>query len=238
MSEVTIEKSWVHIGLLIDRSGSMEEMDTKQLAKSATNLIKEQRQSQGIERVTATVANFDEQFQIISRNKDASNLEITETDIQPRGMTALYTSIGRIINIVGKDLNDMTDKRPGTVVIIVMTDGEQTCHRLRNREEWDTPFEGSDGNIQLCARVKHQEDTYSWKFFMLGTNIDAIKEGFKMGFTPETCINYNYSTEGGGEVIRSTSQAVSRFTEFNTSADKDDSPFEGYTENERISSMN
>ena len=153
-------------------------------------------------------------------------------------MTALYTSIGRIINIVGEDLNAMTDKRPGTVVIIVMTDGEQTCHRLRNREESDAPFEGPDGNIQLCARGKHQEETYSWKFFMLGTNIDAIKEGSKMGFTPETCINYNYSTEGGVEVIRSTSQAVSRFTEFNTSEDKCSSPFEGYTQDERISSMN
>ena len=106
---------------------------------------------------------FDEQFQIISRNKDASSLEITEKDIQPRGMTALYTSIGRIINIIGKDLSDMTDKRPGTVVIIVMTDGEQTCHRLRNREESDAPFEGPDGNKHLCDIVKHQEDTYSWK---------------------------------------------------------------------------
>lgn len=238
MSEVTIDNSWVHLGLLIDRSGSMEQMDTEQLAKSATSLIKEQRQSPGIERVTATVANFDEQFQIISRNKDASNLEITKDDIQPRGMTALYTSIGRIINIIGKDLSDMTDKRPGTVVIIVMTDGEQTCHRLRNREPEDEPFEGPDGNNHLCDIVKHQEDKYSWKFFMLGTNIDAIKEGTKMGFTPQTCINYSHSTDGGVEVFRTTSQAVSRFTEFNTSVEKNDSQFEGYTQDERISSMN
>ena len=27
MSEVTLDNSWVHLGLLIDRSGSMEQMD-------------------------------------------------------------------------------------------------------------------------------------------------------------------------------------------------------------------
>ena len=209
MSEVTIDNSWVHLGLLIDRSGSMEQMDTEQLAKSATSLIKEQRQSPGIERVTATVANFDEQFEIISRNKDASNLEITKDDIQPRGMTALYTSIGRIINIIGKDLSDMTDKRPGTVVIIVMTDGEQTCHRLRNREPEDEPFEGPDGNNHLCDIVKHQEDRLE---ILYEDYVMLLKKALKWVYS-QTCINVG--TDGGVEVFQLQVKLFG-FTEFNT----------------------
>lgn len=239
MPEVTIDKSWVHMGLLIDRSGSMQEMDTRELANSATQTIKEQAGSPGIETVTATIANFDDNFEIISRNEDASNLEITSKDIQPRGLTALYPSIGRIITMIGNDLNDMTEKRPGTVVIIVMTDGQQTCHSLKNRIDTDLPFEGVDGYVNLRKQVEHQEKVYSWKFFLIGTNFDAIEEGSKMGFTPETCINYSWNTKGGVEVLRSTSEAVSRFTEFNTSDARDEgASYEGYTQEERVASVN
>jgi len=210
-------------------------MDGKELAGSATQLIKEQRETDGITRVTATVANFDDRFEIIKHNVDANELTITDDDIQPRGMTALYPSLGRLIRIIGSDLDGMTDVKPGTVVVIMLTDGEQTCHRLRNNQEDDVPYEGSKGHIELCKLVKHQEEEYNWKFFMLGTNLDSLEEGPKMGFTPQTCMNYTCSTDGATSAFRSTSCAVRRYHEFK-SADTPET-FDGYTQEERDISL-
>lgn len=236
MTNPTLDKTWVHIGLIIDRSGSMAEMDGKELAGSATQLIDEQRTTEGVTKVTATVANFDDTFEIIKRNEDATDLTITSEDIKPRGMTALYTSLARLIRIVGDDLNTMTETRPGTIVIIMLTDGEQTCHRLRNREETDIPYEGPEGHVELCKLVRQQEDEYNWRFFMLGTNLDSLEAGPKMGFTPQTCINYTCSTDGAVSAIKSTSGAIKRFQELNSV----DTPqlFEGYTQQERDISSN
>jgi len=230
---VSLNPNWVHVGLLIDRSGSMDEMDGDELAGSATSLIKEQINSENVNKVTATIANFDDRYEIIKRNIEGSKLEITKKDIEPRGLTALYTSLGRFINDMGDDLRNMEDERPGTVVIIMLTDGEQTCDKLENREECDAIFEGMNGYIELNKLVKQQEDVYKWKFFMLGTNMDTLKEGPKMGFTPQTCINYNYSTNGGVNALRSTSDAIGRFTTYNNTPDLLNKNFEGYTQEER-----
>ena len=74
-----------------NRSGSMRDMDSNELI-GQTQLIDEQRKTEGVTKVTATAANFDDEFNIIKRNENAEELTITSEDIKPRGMTALYTS--------------------------------------------------------------------------------------------------------------------------------------------------
>jgi len=230
-SKVILNDRWVHLGILIDRSASMDEMDSEELVGAATTLVKEQQNNVNIDRVTSTIANFDEYFEIVKRNIDASDLVLTRDDIKPRGMTSLVPALGRMITIIGNDLVDMQSERPGTVVIILLSDGEQTCDHLRNREESDSPYEGSDGYRKLSDKVKHQENIYKWKFFMLGTNFDAIEKGPQMGFSPQTCLNYKFTTKGGSSALRNTSCAVTRFTDHNTITPELD--FDGYTQNER-----
>ena len=234
-TNVRLNERWVHLGILIDRSASMDEMDSDELVGAATTLVKAQQDNENIDRVTATIANFDEYFEIVKRNIDASELVLTKEDIKPRGMTSLVPSLGRMINIIGNDLSDMKSDRPGTVVIILLSDGDQTCDCLRNREESDSPYEGAEGYHNLAETVKHQENIYKWKFFMLGTNFDAIEKGAQMGFTPQTCINYKYSTKGGSSALINTSCAVSRFATHNTTTP--DVEFDGYTPDERSSCL-
>ena len=223
--------NWIHIAILIDRSGSMQSMDTGELAGAATTLIKEQ-QDKPDSKVTATVANFDNQFEVIKRNQDAKDLTITASDIQPRGMTSLAPSLGRMIRLVEMDVDAMTEEQPGTIVFILLSDGEQTCDRLDNRnDELDKPFEGRNGYKAVAELVQKKETESGWKFFMMGTNFDAIKEGPRYGFTPQTCINYSNSTEGGTAALRSTSNAVRRFRD-DDNVDRS-ATFDGYTQDER-----
>ena len=47
-------------------------------------------------------------------------------DLQPRGGTALYDALGRLITDVGAELAALPeDERPGTVVVVVLTDGHE-----------------------------------------------------------------------------------------------------------------
>ena len=229
------DMNWVHIAVLIDRSGSMQSMDTSELAGAATTLIKEQ-QDKPDSKVTATVANFDNQFEIIKRNHDAKDLVISASDIEPRGMTALSPSLGRMITLVDMDITQLTEEKPGTVVFILLSDGEQTCDHLDNRDtELDAPFEGGNGYKAVAELVQKKEKESGWKFFMMGTNFDAIKEGPRYGFTPQTCINYSNTTDGGTAALRSTSQAVRRFR--NDDDPERSSNFDGYTQGERDESV-
>ena len=229
-------ENWIHVGVLIDRSGSMSSMNTHELASAATALIKEQQDIPD-SKVTATVANFDNKFELIKQNQNAVDLVITKDDIDPRGMTALAPSLGRLISIIDDDITHMTEEQPGTVVFILLSDGEQTCNQLDNRDpKLDKPFEGTDGYKAVCELVQKKENQDDWKFFMMGTNFDALKEGPRYGFTPQTCINYSNTTDGGTTAIRSTGQALRRFREYdgpNRSAN-----FDGYTPNERDESAN
>jgi hypothetical protein len=66
------------------------------------------------------------------------------------------------------------------------------------------------GRKIVCEKIKHQREKYSWIFYFLGTNFDAIEFGKKMGFDPNTCINYGSSSTGCANVLRSTSHALNR----------------------------
>ena len=58
----------------------------------------------------------------------------------------------------------------------MLTDGDQTC-RIRVERIPMVHIEGKEGHVELCKLVRQQEDTYKWKFFMLGTDLDSLRGG-------------------------------------------------------------
>ena len=237
-SEIVVNQRWTHFGILIDRSKSMESLNTAEIAGACQSLIKDGMTDEiGDRVVTTTIANFDESFEVVKRNISAKDLVISKEDIVPRGMTCLVPSVARLINIMKDDIDNYNvipnnREKPGTVVFILLSDGEQTCYSLRNAKESDKKYEGDSGYTALSELVNTQEDIHQWKFFFLGANMDVIPNRFKQ----TTCINYSHNTKGGTEVLRSTSSAIGRFQ--NTSASENRSAdFVGYTNSERESSI-
>ena len=233
-----VNERWTHFAILIDRSMSMQSLDTSEIAGTCQTIIKDGLKDENGDRIaTATVANFDNSFKIVRRNISAKDLEITSKDIEPRGMTTLVPSIARLIHITKNDIDNESirdDEIPGTVVFILLSDGEQTSGKLSNRLAEDIEYEGmgQSGYDALSKLVKLQEDNYQWKFFFLGANMDVKELGPKLGFNPSTCINYSHNTESGTCALRSTSDAIGRYQK--TPASKDRSAnFIGYTQDER-----
>ena len=181
------------IAVLLDRSGSMESI--KSDTEGGFNaFVAEQAREPG--EATVTLAQFDTTYEVVYANRPIA--DVPPLQLQPRGMTALYDGVGRLITDVGAELASMPEtERPGTVVVVVMTDGHEN-----SSVEWT--------HEAVNAAVKRQESEYSWSFVFLGANMDAVAIGQQMGFSADTSLTYDASDEGVTSAMASATAYVSR----------------------------
>ena len=193
-----LNNDFTYIGALVDVSGSMQALNPSKTSEELTKLIRDQVGG----KVLVTLSKFDETYSNCFVDKNASDVTITAADIRPQGSTALYYSLSRFIDQIGSQLDSMTVEKPGKVVIIVLTDG------MENASEGI--YSGESGRQILCEKITHQREKYSWIFYFLGTNFDAIAFGKSLGIDPNTCINYGNTSTGCANVLHSTSAALNR----------------------------
>jgi len=225
---VLLDDNFVCISALIDNSGSMANLDTNELAQSLTKMIKEQC-DMGKE-VIFYGATFSDDFNIFADGIDGNNVNITKKDILPNGMTALIPAFARMIKTTGMRLANMKERRPGSVIFILLSDGEQTCNQLniRSRSQDDMMYEGNDASINLKSLIEEHTNVYKWNFLYLGTNYDSIKAGQQFGISSSQCLNYAYTPKGSQNATRVCSNAMSRMQ---------NKSFVGFEEEERELAM-
>lgn len=194
--EVPLDYDWTHIGVLVDRSGSMINLNPEVVSKELTQFIKDQTGG----KVTVSAARFDNQYELFITNELAQNVSITAKDIEPRNTTAFFQSFCRLIDDMGKELSEMTDVRPGKILVVILTDGEENAS--------EGIYAGEGGRKLLFEKINHQQDVYNWVFFFMGTNIDAIKVGNNIGISPATCINFANNQNNCSKVIQSASTQI------------------------------
>lgn len=167
------DKDLTHIYVLLDRSGSMQAIkeDTE---GGFDAFISAQRAAPG--RCRVTLAQFDDQYEIVYAGKDLA--DVPKLQLAPRGMTALLDAMGRLITEAGKELAALPEhERPGSVVVVIMTDGMENSSK-----EWT--------GEAVKALVTQQTDVYSWVFTYLGANQDAISVGASLGVPAARSMTY------------------------------------------------
>ena len=181
------------IAVLLDRSGSMETV--KSDTEGGFNaFIDAQRAEPGEARVT--LAQFDTQYDVVYADRPIA--DVPRLSLQPRGGTALYDSLGKLITDVGADLAALAeDQRPGTVIVVVLTDGHEHSSR-----EWS--------HAAVTAAIARQESEYSWDFVFLGANMDAVAIGTSLGFAADKSMTWRTEGDGVAHAMVSASAYVSR----------------------------
>lgn len=184
--------SSTEIAYILDRSGSMGCL--KETAISSFNeFLKEQKAEPG--EATFTLVLFDDEYLL---HADAVPIgEVVELDAStyvPRSMTALMDAIGRTIDNVGKRLAAMKEEdRPGKVLIAIFTDGHENA--------------SSDYTLKkISEMIKHQQEKYSWEFFFLGANQDAIASAARMNIHAYNSSTFEHNDRGQ----RSATSSLSR----------------------------
>ena len=120
-------------------------------------------------------------------------------ELQPRGGTALYDSLGRLITDVGAELAAHAGRRAGRArsSCVVMTDGHENSSR-----EWT--------HEAVSKAIKRQERDYAWDFIFLGANMDAVAIGQQLGFAADRSMTYAATAAESRQLVGVEPAYVSR----------------------------
>ena len=81
-----------------------------------------------------TLVQFDTEYEFLHRGVPVQ--QVPPYELVPRGMTALLDAVGRAINETGERLAKMKEEdRPGLVVFVVMTDGQENSSKEFSKDQ-------------------------------------------------------------------------------------------------------
>ncbi len=161
------------VTVVLDRSGSMQ--SCRNDAEGGLNaFIEEQKKHPG--ETLFTLVQFDTEYEFVHKGKPIR--EVGPCELVPRGATALLDAVGRAIAETGERLAAMPEPdRPGLVVFVIVTDGEENSSK-----EYTKP--------QIKEMIERQQNDYKWKFSFLGANQDAFAEAGDIGIALDAVANY------------------------------------------------
>lgn len=163
---------------IIDESGSMFSIN-KDMEGGINTLLEEQSRLPG--KLTVDVAYFDDKFRYPHSLTAAADVKI---EITPKGTTALHDAVVRASSQFGATLSALPeDERPGTVMVVIVTDGFENSSREFNKAD-------------VKDLINQQEGTYSWNFVFLGANQDAVLTGESFGLRRGSSLTYTASPAG------------------------------------------
>ena len=180
-----------HIGVIIDRSGSMY-LIKKDTEGGLSSFIEEQKKQPGDVRVS--LAQFDNEYELVY---DSVPLDDVKYQLRPRGATALHDAIGRFVTDLGENFaNQKENDRPDKVIVLIMTDGMEN-----SSVDWN--------NESVKKLITQQQDEWSWEFVFMGANIDSITTAKAMGIATTNSIDYGTTRDGVQNVFAAASSYVS-----------------------------
>lgn len=176
-----MQENYSHICLILDRSGSMNSVKNEII-----NGINVYLQGQIDENpCTCTLVQFDTEYEVLYLNVPIKDVAPRNLDnFIPRGSTALLDAIGKSINDVGHTLSLMNeDERPGKVVVVIVTDGQENASRNFNK-------------TQITEMIKHQQEAYNWEFVFIGCDANGIQDAYSYGINVSNTAQYNNTSKG------------------------------------------
>ena len=156
------------ITMVVDRSGSMASIRSDSEG-GINSFVAQQQQEPG--EALLTLVQFNTTYDFI--HSGVSIKQVPAYRLQPGGSTALLDAVGRAINETGSRLAAMEEtQRPGLVVFVVVTDGQENASREFKRD-------------QIRQMIEHQQSAYNWQFTFLAANQDAFSEGASLGIAAD-----------------------------------------------------
>lgn len=170
------------ITFILDRSGSMAGLVDDTIGGFNTFLA-EQKKVAGAANVTL-VSFADGAATVYAGRPLADAPPLTRETYSPSGNTALYDAICETVDAAGARFALMSEsERPGMVMVVIITDGEENHSRKFSRED-------------VFQRITTQQDVYKWTFLFLGANQDAFKAAGAMGIPQNLAASYSASAAG------------------------------------------
>ena len=171
------KKNSTLIVCVLDRSGSMSTILDDAVGGFNT-FLEEQQKVKG--KCNMTVAMFDDKYELKYNNESIKKVEpFTNTSYCPRGCTALLDAIGKTINNVNKEIDELPEKKkPEKVILVILTDGAENASKEFN-------------STKISEMIKEQQETHKWDFVYLAADEAGFKAGQQLGFANSTRYDKN-----------------------------------------------
>ena len=151
---------------ILDRSGSMTGNWAEAMGSLRT-FIKEQQEN--TDPCKFTLIGFDNLFDIFIDAKELTEIDAYNLPVfEPRGMTALYDSIGKAVTLIKERINNTPEQnKPEKVLFVIVTDGAENASQEYTKKS-------------ITEMIKTQE-AVSWEFMYIGAGLDIMQEGMQLG---------------------------------------------------------
>lgn len=177
--------------VVLDRSGSMGKIAKDMVGGFLTFTVAQQK-TPGECRLS--LYQFDTHYEVVYEGKPIADVPLLE--LVPRGSTALLDAVGQTIAATGERLNKLPeDQRPGAVVFLIITDGQENSSKEYTYEK-------------VQAMIEHQKTQYSWQFAYLGSDLSTSHEASRIG---TQSLNYAATPRGVQEVYQVIGESVSDY---------------------------
>lgn len=177
------DSNYTALLVVLDRSGSMSSIKTDMVGGLET-MLTEQAALPGL--VTVNIVTFDNQIEQTHSFADPQAVKVV---LEPRGGTALYDALGWSINQFGSALAALPEHaRPGTVQVVVVTDGHENASREYRADT-------------IKSLIEQQQADYNWDFTFLGANQDAVLAARSIGIKDGDALTFDAEA---GSVHRSS----------------------------------
>jgi uncharacterized protein YegL len=180
-----MKQDLTEIGIVLDRSGSMDSM-AKEAIGGINAFLESQAKLPGEARLTLVL--FDHEYLEVHAGRPIKEVPaLTAETYVPRGTTALLDAIGRTVKTIGERLDKTPEgDRPAKVIIAILTDGlENASKEFKSK--------------QIREMIEHQKAKYAWEFIYLAANQDAIAVGETFGISADSAVTFDADTPEGAE---------------------------------------
>ena len=189
-----MKKNWTELVFILDRSGSMQGLESDTIG-GFNSMLEKQKREPG-EAFVSTVL-FDSQVEVIhDRVRVGEVRPLTRKDYEVRGCTALLDALGGAIHHIGNVHKYAREEDvPERTLFVITTDGMENASRHYGPE-------------QVRRMIRRQKEKYGWEFLFLGANIDAVQAAGRLGIAPDRAVNCHSDSTGTRIQYEAVSRAV------------------------------
>ncbi|ABB23414.1 vWA domain-containing protein [Pelodictyon luteolum] len=191
-----MKKGYTHITVILDRSGSMGIIRDDTIG-GLNAFVDRQAAEPGD--ATLTLVQFDsgDPYEVRLHFMPIGEVRALNPETYvPRGMTPLLDALGRAINDIECGIAKLEEgRRPETVVVAVITDGQEN-----SSTEFTKP------QVEKMVGRKSAE---GWEFIFLSADLSAIEDAQQLGFRQDATALFDKSPEGVACCMEMLSSRVS-----------------------------
>ena len=185
-----------HISVILDRTGSMECIRADVIGGFNAFLAQQQAAPH---RASFTLVQFDSQdpYEVLRAFEPIAAVQpLTLEQYVPRASTPLYDAMGRgILDLEAKLAAMPESERPGKVIFVVVTDGQENASREFNR-------------ARVSALIEAKK-ALGWDFVFLSADETAFQDARGMGVSEHASLKFQKSKRGNDAAWSAVSEKIS-----------------------------